>query len=221
MLCQLPCIPLTLLVYTPKGNITVVANYLHQNGLFLDHPTVPSDIQRIRTQFYFNPHNPPPGGHKAALGANARLGYMGPGGNTAARWNQVSGKSVEVQRSQVDELFKSLRDGDELEETEAREYLCPENSLGSYRRVLAAPEIATNLYPHQKKALTFMLERERERLGFGGKYSSLWQPRHNPLTGQVSWYHLVTQRESLDEPHEAKGSILADDVRVSVFPAQK
>jgi hypothetical protein len=30
----------------------------------------------------------------------------------------VSGKSVEVQRSQVDELFKSLKSGDELTETE-------------------------------------------------------------------------------------------------------
>lgn len=45
---------------------------------------------------------------------------MGPAGNSAARWNAVSGKSVEVQRSQVDELFKSLRDGDELEEMDAR-----------------------------------------------------------------------------------------------------
>ena len=119
---KLPIIPLTLLVYTPKGNINVVANYLHQHGLFLDHPTVPSDIQRVRLQHYFNPHNPPPGGHRAVLGANNRFGYVGPGGNSAARWNPgVSGKSVEVQRSQVDELFKSLRDGDELEETAARE----------------------------------------------------------------------------------------------------
>ena len=117
---QTPCVPLTLLVYTPKGNITVVANYLHQNGLFLDHPTCPSDIQRVRNQYYYNPHNPPPGGHYAAFGANSRMGYAGPGGNSNSRWSTVSAKSVEVQRSQVDELFKSLRDGDELEETEPR-----------------------------------------------------------------------------------------------------
>jgi SWI/SNF-related matrix-associated actin-dependent regulator of chromatin subfamily A3 len=37
-----------------------------------------------------------------------------------SRWNTpaISGKSVEVQRSQVDDLFKSLRSGDELAETE-------------------------------------------------------------------------------------------------------
>lgn len=45
---------------------------------------------------------------------------MGPGGSNAPRWNTVSGKSVEVQRNQVDELFKSLRDGEELAETEPR-----------------------------------------------------------------------------------------------------
>lgn len=41
-----------------------------------------------------------------------------PGG----RWTTplVAGKSVEVQRSQMDDLFKTLRDGDELTETEPR-----------------------------------------------------------------------------------------------------
>lgn len=34
----------------------------------------------------------------------------------------VSGKSVEIQRSQVDELFKSLQDGEELQETEPGGY---------------------------------------------------------------------------------------------------
>jgi SWI/SNF-related matrix-associated actin-dependent regulator of chromatin subfamily A3 len=40
----------------------------------------------------------------------------------AGRWTApaVPGKSVEVQRSQMDDLFKSLRDGDELTETEPR-----------------------------------------------------------------------------------------------------
>ena len=76
-----------------------------------------------------------------------------------------------------------------------------------------ADEVGTNLYGHQKKALTFLLERERETLGHDGKSSSLWQKRLNPLTGQISWFHLVTQREAESEPKESKGAILADDVR--------
>lgn len=76
-----------------------------------------------------------------------------------------------------------------------------------------AEEVGTNLYGHQKKALTFLLEREREASGPDGKSSSLWQGKLNPLTGQISWVHLVTQREAETEPKEAKGAILADDVR--------
>ena len=84
--------------------------------------------------------------------------------------------------------------------------------------IVIAPEIATTLYPHQKKALTFLLERERERPGSGpsGKHSSLWQERMNPITGQRSWTHLITQREISHEPQEAKSSILADDVCIII-----
>lgn len=71
----------------------------------------------------------------------------------------------------------------------------------------------TPLYPHQKKALTFLLERERERLGLSGKHSSLWQERLNPITGQRSWFHIVTQREVFLDPQEPKAAILADDAR--------
>ncbi|PCH33927.1 hypothetical protein WOLCODRAFT_135395 [Wolfiporia cocos MD-104 SS10] len=194
---NLPILPLQLLVYTPKGNIPVVANYLHQSGLLLDHPILQSDLHRLTQQYYFNPHNPPPGGFARNLSSpNSRIGYAGPGGSNLGRWGSsgVSSKSVEVQRSQVDELFKSLKDGDELQETEP------------------SPDIATKLYSHQKKALTFLLERERELVGPNGQSSSLWQERYNPISGEQSWYHTITQRESFSRPQEAKGAILADDM---------
>jgi hypothetical protein len=55
--------------------------------------------------------------------AGPRTEYTGPGGNSS-RWSTptISGKTVEVQRAQVDELFKNLRGGEELEETEPRAY---------------------------------------------------------------------------------------------------
>ncbi|CAL1695094.1 unnamed protein product [Somion occarium] len=193
---NLPILPLQMLVFTPKANIPAVSSFFQQNGLLLDHPTLPSDIQRLSApdQYYFNPHNPPPGGFARASAGLGRPGYTGVGAGTMGRWNpQVAGKSVEIQRSQVEELFKSLKDGDELEETEP------------------PPEVATPLYPHQKKALTFLLERERERPGPDGTFSTLWQKRQN-AHGQLSWYHIVTQREVFEEPQEAKGAILADDM---------
>ena len=76
-----------------------------------------------------------------------------------------------------------------------------------------APEVGTQLYPHQRKALTFLREREREQSLSDGTFSSLWQERTNNLTGQTSWYHIVTQREIFEEPKESKGCILAYDVR--------
>ncbi|KAF8560208.1 hypothetical protein OG21DRAFT_1401688 [Imleria badia] len=191
---NLPILPLQMLVYTPKGNITVVGNYLHQCGLLLDHPSPPYDTQRLANYHYCNPHNPPPGGHRQVL-PPVRPGYSGPGGNSS-RWTApaVSGKTLEIQRSQVEEVFKSLRSGDELPETEP------------------AYEVGTALYPHQKKALTFLLEREREKRCSDGRYSSLWQNRVNPHSGQQSWFHIVTQKELFHEPQEAKGAILADDM---------
>lgn len=89
---------------------------MYQNNLLLDHPTPPYDLQKYGPLFYLNPHNPPPGGHNQILHANNRL-YSS---NNASRWtsSQVSAKSVEVQRSQVDEVFKSIKGGDQLPETE-------------------------------------------------------------------------------------------------------
>ena len=70
------------------------------------------------------------------------------------------------------------------------------------------PSIGTRLYPHQKKALTFILEREREILGPEGKAPSLWQFKKD----EGMWQHVITLKTAQSEPVEAKGSLLADDV---------
>ncbi len=95
-----------MLVYTPKGNILVVGNYLHQCNLLLDHPTYPFELQRLNYH-YFNPHGPPEGFNRPES-----MTMIQP------RWQTTSSKSVEVQRSQVDDLFKTSKDGDGLAETE-------------------------------------------------------------------------------------------------------
>lgn len=83
----------------------------------LDHPEPPFDVTRLNI-IYSNPHHPPPGGYGRS-GAFARQLFN--------KWTvQTNSKSVEVQRSQVDEVFKSLKSGDDLEETAARKYLVQE-----------------------------------------------------------------------------------------------
>ncbi|KAG9000526.1 hypothetical protein FRB94_005376 [Tulasnella sp. JGI-2019a] len=186
-----PILSLRILIFTPKGNVNAVSQFLQNASLFLDHPSVPYDPSQHRDNpEYHNPHNPPPGGFR-----NASVTH---GGSSAgnSRWNQaaVAGKSVEVQRSQVDEVFNSLRSGEDLPETEP------------------GPLIGTNLYPHQKKALTFLLEREKERSAPVGKSSSLWQPRPDPHGRIRAWYNVVTTKEVRVQPVECKGAILADDM---------
>jgi len=107
-----------MIVYTPKGNIPVVGNYLQQCGHLLDHPTPPCDVKRLNNFHYYNPHNPPAGGHNRVVLAQDRSVYAP---NSCDRWAppSMAGKSVEVQRGeQVDELFKNMKDDKELAETE-------------------------------------------------------------------------------------------------------
>ena len=111
-------------MFTPKGNIPIVSQYLGQHGLLLDHPSLPSDVQHASAGFYYNPHNPPPGGHASRNQVVNRPGYMGMPGHSLSRWSApaVAGRSVEVQRNQVDELFKSLVGGEELAEADTRKF---------------------------------------------------------------------------------------------------
>ena len=69
--------------------------------------------------------------------------------------------------------------------------------------------VGTKLYPHQKKALTFLLEREQEIRFPNGKSSSLWKKLHE--SGNI-WQHLITLKEINSKPDECKGALLADDV---------
>jgi hypothetical protein len=108
-----PLLPLRVLVFTPRGNVKVVSAYFSSGQLMLEHPSVPYIPAEHRdSPPYENPHQIP------GMPGIADLRYPSAVQN---RWTTqaVSGKSVEVQRSQVDEVFQSLKGGDDLEETEA------------------------------------------------------------------------------------------------------
>lgn len=107
LLVQLHIMQMHFLVYTPKGNIETVGNHLLHNNLKLEHPTPPFDNEcRLHLYPYFNPHNPPPGVDIRRI-LNR---YYAPG--------LAIGKTQDIQRTQIDELFKNLKDGVELPETE-------------------------------------------------------------------------------------------------------
>ncbi|KAJ1301553.1 hypothetical protein OPQ81_008801 [Rhizoctonia solani] len=180
-------LPLKILLFTPKGNIPTISQHLSGQSLYLEHPCIPYNPADHRDNPpYDNPHNPPPGGYR--MRSNP--------GSAPGRWNHsttATGTSVEVQRSQVDEVFKSLMSGDDLDQTEA------------------GVNVATQLYPHQKEALTFLLEREKELKAPKSRAASLWTTRKDSK-GRTTWYNIVTQKETRREPTECKGAILADDM---------
>ncbi|CAE6502799.1 unnamed protein product [Rhizoctonia solani] len=181
-------LPLKILLFTPKGNIPTISQHLSGSSLYLEHPCIPYNPADHRdSPPYDNPHNPPPGGYRMRTN---------PSSSAPGRWNHsttATGTSVEVQRSQVDEVFKSLMSGDDLDQTEA------------------GLNVATQLYPHQKEALTFLLEREKELKAPKSRAASLWTTRKDSK-GRTTWYNIVTQKETRREPTECKGAILADDM---------
>jgi SWI/SNF-related matrix-associated actin-dependent regulator of chromatin subfamily A3 len=196
-----------MLVYTPHGNVQAVGTYLSQGGLHLEHPIDPDKFEHhCRLRHYINPH--------ATASPHPLMQQP------HSRWTQPSGnvKSVEVQRNQVEELYKNLHNGDELAETEpgACTHWTGGHSCFIFNPFLAS-QIATQLYPHQKKALTFLLEREREQAGPNGKFSSLWQQGTDVGSRQRCWIHTVTEKRVFEEPEDCKGAILADDVSMVCF----
>ncbi|QRV83537.1 hypothetical protein RhiJN_11553 [Ceratobasidium sp. AG-Ba] len=183
-------LPLKILLFTPRGNVPTISQHLSNAALLLEHPSIPYNPAEHRDNPpYENPHNPPPGGYRmrSTLGTSSAA----PG-----RWSHAgtaTGTSVEVQRSQVEEVFKSLMSGDDLEQSEA------------------GPNVGTRLYPHQKEALTFLLEREGELKAPKSRSGSLWTTRKD-TKGRTTYYNIVTQKETRKEPTECRGTILADDM---------
>lgn len=132
--------PLNLLLFTLPANIDYLSKQLLQAGQFLDLPLPYYDPNNhAEMPVYMNPHNPPEGGYRAR-GRRADTLLRG-----AARGAMTAQKAIEVQRKQVDEVFRSLKGHDDLQESE-----------------VPGGRIKTSLFPHQKKALTFLLQREAE-----------------------------------------------------------
>lgn len=101
-------------------------------------------------------------------------------------------KTTEVNRSQQANEMLGKISVDELPETEA------------------SSRIATTLYPHQKQALTFLLECEREprRSTSESDKFSFWKQSKDKRKFQ----HIITHNYLNKEPAGCRGAILADDM---------
>ncbi|OCF44855.1 DNA repair protein RAD5 [Kwoniella heveanensis CBS 569] len=189
------------LLFTLPSNVQYIANLLASLSLYLLDPIPPYDPNRHNDRpRYENAH----GGGQVAMHMHilAQRRAAGLGGNSYgmmfADKEREKATQVEVQRKQVDEVFKSLDNGGELEQSDP------------------GPLIKTNLFPHQRKALTFFLQQKEKEKEKTDDPRSLWEAVRNERGKIRSWKNKITSEEVQakkgERPDECKGTILADDM---------
>ncbi|KAF9911873.1 hypothetical protein EC991_001777 [Linnemannia zychae] len=126
--------------------------------------------------------------------AGAGLGYTGY--TSYAGYSGSSVRSAEEIKNQIDGVFKGLRSATDLPEVEP------------------APTMATTMYRHQKQALYFLTEREKQEDyadNEKNKLTSLWRVRQQ-LHRHPTYLNVVTSQETTLKPTSMRGGILADDM---------
>ncbi|EAA32774.1 hypothetical protein GE21DRAFT_6684 [Neurospora crassa] len=175
-------VPFELMLYGPRKLAIQIGNHLARHHLaLLSPPRVEPGIK------VFNPHakenRPAPPVRANSLG----------GTNSYSLHHSATVRTVEEIRSEVMSVFDSLPKSESLEQME------PD------------PRITTELLKHQKQALYFMTEREKDLIqDYGDKLTrSTWQRRKDPR-GVDFYYNVVTMQNQRERPPPALGGILAD-----------
>ncbi|KAJ9476590.1 putative DNA repair protein RAD16 (putative) [Pseudozyma hubeiensis] len=134
---------LEILVFARRTDLALVSDRLSSHGIQLEHPTSYHPEDYPTEPQYENPHNPPAGGMRndAMLGMYNGI-HRGAGMGTIIQNRELSEKE---KKAQVDAVYASLRSGEELPAIEPAEV------------------IATPLLEHQKQALSFLINREKDR----------------------------------------------------------
>jgi len=175
--------PLAILVFTPKGNLPHVSATLMQAGLMLDHPTSVFDLTPILHRVkYYNPHNPPPGGPRAT--ANGRSNPLPLTPFAKCSTPPAPSKSVEIQRSQVEDVFQKLRSEDDLKETS------PGTCLRMY--VVRQVECTSDIFPQRSKHLHQPLSTPKK-----GGYVPAGTRTGNRLSSRKGWFAVESARSRM------------------------
>ncbi|GAA5829809.1 hypothetical protein JCM11251_007888 [Rhodosporidiobolus azoricus] len=169
--------------------------------LFLHDPSDPPQSHYSGYK-YSNPHNPAKGVGADGDRRRQRLqnGMMSGMGGLGM---QKAMKQVDYQRDQVKAVMEETKSGTDLEQVDPPAI------------------VSTPLYPHQKQALSFLLDREAVvqippnlPRGEPEPIVSLWQRERNSYGKVVGWTCLVADVKIKGErpPPQARGAILADDM---------
>ena len=178
--------PLFLILYAPKKHVKAIGKHLARSGVRLVAPS-PGHVDK---GFEIdNPHAPPAPKPVAQP-------PIGPGGYSTAFGSSAGfvTRTVEQIRADVVDMFDSMTSSEELPEKEQD------------------PRVITPLLSHQKQALYFMAELEKDR-GYKNdkdqsKGFSLWRVRY--ATQQPTFYNVITGHETAHRPPPTLGGILAD-----------
>ena len=203
-------LPMKLLLFTRRDLMEKIAHVVLQAGLAIEQPWAYDATKHCNAQYelpnivrlardrneakrepgydpYIADVKPfPPYG---PLGSNGTSSSLNPYYRPHFSGNA---KTTEVNRSvQANEMLGKIS-VDELPETEA------------------SPRIATTLYPHQKQALTFLLECERDpnRPTNESDKFSFWKQSKD----KKKYQHIITHNYLSKEPAGCRGAILADDM---------
>ncbi|KAI9715837.1 MAG: hypothetical protein M1828_000578 [Chrysothrix sp. TS-e1954] len=173
---------ITIVLFAQRRFVNGIGRLFSQRQVYLRDPkiAIPRDVE------YVNPHEKKSfdTGKKPALASGA------------SRYNNTTGGVVQRTQEEVKfevlKIFESLRNTDDLPGMEP------------------CGDIKTALLPHQKQALQFMTDREKDRTSTGAEdETSLWQENIKP-NGVQSWYNVISGHEIREKPQPILGGILAD-----------
>ncbi|KAF9387285.1 hypothetical protein BGX21_000615 [Mortierella sp. AD011] len=192
-------VPVNIILYGPQEHQMAVAKALHgkvrlEDPIEFDHrtrysnPLLPAPGEKLSPYDIWRGVTTPPASYMN--GPSSRLySHSGYGGGSGVR-------SAEEIRNQIDGVFKGLRSSADLPLVEP------------------AACMTTVLYKHQKQALYFLMEREKQEDytdNEKNKLTSLWRVRYPPH-GHPVYLNVVTNQESSSKPMTMRGGILADDM---------
>jgi SNF2 family DNA or RNA helicase len=177
---------ISIVLYCMRKVAITAGKYLSQKQLWLQSPSrvgVPSAKEN------YNPHEPPGSRHGGPSAGSSQH----PRPQTTQSHYAPARTAEEVRRDAAN-LFDNLPKHEDLPETE------PKSGL-----------ITTALLPHQKKALTFLMQHELEddSADGTGQTFSLWRPKVDER-GNKQWQHAVTDQILMQKPGPVRGGILAD-----------
>ncbi|EMD62368.1 hypothetical protein GGP41_002105 [Bipolaris sorokiniana] len=178
-------ITMTLQLYCPRKNADNIGKFLKGKNLILERP-----VFELARHDYYNPQTKE-GFQKSQA---SQPGFEAPA--PYAAMNNYVVRSVDEIRQEVDDVFDTV-----VSSSEAVPMRNP------------SPLIKTELYPHQKQALHFMVDHEKDHSSeeFDQRRDPMWTTKTRD-NGRISYVHIITGEERAQKPAPSLGGILADEM---------